>query len=120
MRRRAIDRFLTQLVRRAERVEHQTGVRQEILAPLLLQAQRIGKHRQRIGFGEVGDGIKAAAHQQFLDLGFRKGREMGAERPHRGRRQNLIQHVAGTRMRRRVRLQDNALRAPRLLLGKIA
>ena len=69
MRRRALDRVLAQLVRRPECVEHQARVGQQILASLLLQAHRIGKDRQRIGFREIGDGIKALPRQQFVDLG---------------------------------------------------
>ena len=45
MRRRALDGLLAQLVRWPERIEDEAGIRQEVLAPLLLEAQRVGKHR---------------------------------------------------------------------------
>ena len=120
MRRRALDRFLAQLVRRPECVEHQAGVGQEVFASLLLKAHRVGKDRQRIGFRKVGNGIEAAAREQFVDLGFGERGEMTAERLHRGRRQHLVQHRPRACMRRRIGLQDNARRSPRLFLGKIA
>ena len=121
MRRRAFDRALPQFVRRPERVEHETRIGQQILAPLLLQAHRIGKHRQRIGFGEVGNRIDiAAAGQQFIDLGVRRRREAVTQPLHRRRRQHLAEHRAGAGMRRRVGLEDQARRPPRLLLLEIA
>ena len=120
VRRRALDRVLPQLVRRPERVEHQARIRQQILAPLLLQAHRIGKHRERIGFREIGDGVETSARQQFVDLGFGGRGETVADLLHRGRRQHLAQHRAGAGMRRRIGLEDDARRTPRLLLGEIA
>ncbi len=64
MRRRALDRLLPQLVRRTKGVEDEARIGQQVLAALLLQAERVGKDRQRIGFRKVGDGIEAAPLQQ--------------------------------------------------------
>ena len=120
MRRRALDGVLTQLVRRPEGIEHQARIGQQILAPLLLQAHRIGKHRHRIGFGQVGDGVEALPFQQFFDLGGGGRGKAIAELLHDRRRQHLAQHRAGPRVLRRIGLENDALRTPRFFPGKIA
>ena len=120
MRRRALDGVLPQLVGRTEGVEDEAGIGQQVLAPFLLQPERIGKDRQRIGFGEIGDGVKTLPLQQFVDLGFGGGGEAATELLQRGRRQHVAQHRAGAGMRRRIGLEDDARRPPRLLLGEIA
>ena len=120
MRRRALDGVLAQLVRRAERVEDDARIGQQMLAPFLLQAERIGKDRQRIGFRQIGDGVKTSPLQQSVDgSGGGRGKAV-ADLLQGGRRQHLAQHRAGAGVRRRIRLEDDAWRTPRLFLGEIA
>jgi hypothetical protein len=120
MRRRALDGVLSQLVGRAEGIEHKARIRQQILAPFLFQPERVGKDRERIGFRQIGDGIKALPFQQRVDLGFGGGGKTAAKLFQRGRRQHVAQHSARTGMRRRIGLEDDARRTPWLLLGEIA
>ncbi len=120
VRRRAFDRLLPQLVRRPKGVEHQARIGQQVLPSLLFQAHRIGKDRERIGLREIGNRVETSARQQFVDLGGGHRREMIADPFHRRRRQHLGEHRPRPGMRRRVRLQDDALRAPRLFFGEIA
>ena len=109
MRRRALDGVLAQLVRRTERVEDEACIRQQILAPFLLQAHGIGKDRQRIGFRQIGNGVKTPAVQQFIDLGIGGGGKPVAHLLHRGRRQHLAQHRTGPGMFRRIGFKDECL-----------
>jgi hypothetical protein len=120
MRRGALDRVLSQLVGRAEGIEHEARIGQQILAPFLFQPERVGKDRERVGFREIGDGIKTASLQQRVDLGFGGGGKTAAKLLQRGRRQHVAQHRAGARMQRRIGLEDDARRAPWLLLGEVA
>ena len=91
-----------------------------MLPPILFQAHRVGKDRQGIGFREVGDGIDVLSLQQLIDLGFRRHGKALAKLLHHGRRQDLAEHGAGARMRRRIGLQDQARRPPWLLGLEIA
>ncbi|MEH2477717.1 hypothetical protein V1282_001074 [Nitrobacteraceae bacterium AZCC 2146] len=120
MRRRALDRILTQFVRRPESIEDETGIGQQVLAALLLQPDRIGKHRERIGLGEIRHRVKTSLREQFIDLGLGRGGEAIPDLLHHGRRQHLVEHRARPCMRRRIGLEDEARRPPRLFLGEIA
>src|SRR5882757_10497104 len=73
VRRRALDRLLAELVRRTEGVEYQARVRQQMLAALRPQAQRIREDRQRIGFRKVLDRVETALLEQGIDAGLRGG-----------------------------------------------
>src|SRR3954452_16348950 len=75
MRRRTFDGVLAQLVGRPECVEDNACIGQQMLAPFLPQAKRIGKDRKRIGLRQIGNGVEAPPLQQFVDLGSGSGGE---------------------------------------------
>ena len=116
MRRRALDGVLAQFVRWTECVEDEACIRQQILAPFLLQAHGVGKDRQRVGFGQIGNGVKTPTVQQLIDLGSGGGGKPGAHLLQRGRRKHVAQHRTGPGMFRRIGFKDDARRAPWLLL----
>ena len=91
-----------------------------MLAPFLFQAKRIGKDRQGKGFRQIGNGVETSPFQQLVDSGGGGRGETIAELLQGGRRQHLAQHRAGAGVRRRVRLEDDAWRTPRLFLCEIA
>src|SRR4051812_30551319 len=118
--RRAFDGVLTELVRRPERVEYDSGIRQQVFAPFLFQTQRIGKDRKRIGFREIGNGVKISPLKQFVNFSFGGRRETLAYLLQRRRRQNLAEDCAGPGVRWRIGFEDNAWRTPRLFFCEVA
>jgi len=113
-------RLLEEIVARTEAVEDHAAVWQEVFAPLLRYADRIRKHLQRIGFGEIGDAVELALRQQSIDQGFGLADQRLAQHVDGGRRQDAGQHRAGTRMQRRVGFENDARRPPWRLLPEIA
>ena len=117
---RAFDRGLPQFVRRPERIEDHAGVGQQMVAAFLSQPDSIGKDRQRIGLGQIGDGIDASLGQQPVDLDLGGVDEPVTDLLHDRRRKHPAEYRTGPRMGRRVGLENQARRPPRFLLGKIA
>ena len=89
------------------------------MAVVARHPHRIGKHPQRIGFGKIGDRIKAAALDQFVDQRVGLPGEALAQPRHDRSREHAVQHAAGAVVQWRVGLQHQALRAPGLFFGEI-
>ena len=70
------------LVARPERVERHRAVGQQVFQPLGAEPDGAGKHRQRIGLGDFGDGFDLAAADQRVRERLGGGLEAGAQGRH--------------------------------------
>src|SRR5271165_346664 len=113
------DRRLEELVARAKGVENHVAIGQQEVAVLARHAHGVGKHRQRIGFGEIGDRVEAAAFHEFVDQRVRLLRETLAQPRDDRRREHAVEHAARPVVQWRVGLQHQALRPPRRLFGEV-
>ena len=81
---------------------------------------RVRKHFQRIGFGEIGNAVEFALFDQPRDQRSASRSNVVAQDVDRGRRQDARQHGAGAGVQRRIGFQDDARRTPWRLFAEIA
>ena len=111
--------LLESVVDRAEGVEHQIAIGQEMLAPLGGNTHGIAEHLERISLGQVGDAVAGSLLDHACDEPIRLPFELLAQALQRGRRQDTRQDATLRSMLRGVGLKDDAGGAPGLLLLEV-
>jgi hypothetical protein len=113
------DRCLEKFVARAKGVEHHIAVRQQEMPVFTRHPHCVGKYGQRVGLGEIGDRIAAAALQKLVDKLVCLRGETLAQAPYHRRGQHPVQYPAGAVVHWRVGLEHQALRPPGLFFGEV-
>ena len=108
-----------QLVTRAERIEPDVAVSQQMLAPFLGQPVRIRKYLHGISLGEVHDGVDLAPRHEFVDEDIGLALEFFLQAAQQARRHDAVEDAACPVMQRRVRLEEDAWGPPRRFFSKI-
>ena len=106
-------------VARTKGIEDHGAVGQQVFHALLAEADRFGKHAQRIGLGDVGDRIDPPASNELLRKFLGRFLETCAQARHRLCRQCSVHHRTAARMQWRIGLEDEARRAPWLGAAEI-
>ena len=86
------DRCLEKFVARAKGVEHHIAVRQQEMPVFTRHPHCVGKYGQRVGLGEIGDRIAAAALQKLVDKLVCLRGETLAQAPYHRRGQHPVQY----------------------------
>jgi hypothetical protein len=117
--RRAGQGTFEEVVAWTEGVERQCAVRQQILPPFDRQADSIGKHLQRITFGEIGHGVESSSGDEFVGECFGLGPECLPESTDGARRNHLPHRTPGHGVVRRIGLEQQTRRPPGLFLVEV-
>jgi len=96
--------------------KHHGATGREIFAALRIDAQCIRKDAERKHFGQVTDRVERSSCDQAIDQRDRLGLERILETSHRAGRHDPRQHFSRAGMHRRIGLENDAWRAPWLLL----
>jgi hypothetical protein len=109
-----------EVVEGPERVEQVVAVGKEVLATRARDADRVGEHAQREGLGKPGDGIELVLDQHLLDELLGVDQPVLAEFAQCSGAEDLRQNGAGSVVVGRIGFQQQARRAPGLLVAEVA
>jgi hypothetical protein len=93
-------------VARTKGIEDHGAVGQQVFHALPAKADRLGKHAQRIGLGDVRDRIDLLARDELIDKFLGRFFEPCAQARHRLCRKCTVHHRSTARMEWRVGLED--------------
>jgi hypothetical protein len=85
---------------------HHGAVGQQVFDALPAEADRLGKHAQRIGLGDVRDRVDPPTSDQFIREFLGRCLEAFAQARHRLCRQSPVHHCTAARMQWRIGLED--------------
>jgi hypothetical protein len=89
-------------VARTKSIEDHGAVGQQVFHALLAEADRLGKHTQRIGLSDVRDRIDPPVNDELVSEFLGRFLEACAQARHRLRRQRPVHHCTAARMQWRI------------------